>query len=151
MATLKQKKAIKNTVENGGNVTKAMLDAGYLPTTVNNPKNLTGSKAWLELMPKKLSDEVLLKVHKAGLEAYHEVAQITDRDKDGNPVYTYFKKPDFHARHKYLETAYKIKGRYNETPEMNKPVTINFITFNGINRDNNSVPLHPQDISASVS
>ena len=44
MATLKQQKAIKNMVENGGNVAKAMRDAGYSENTANTPSKLTKSK-----------------------------------------------------------------------------------------------------------
>lgn len=48
MATERQKKAIDNLVENGGNVTKAMRDAGYSEATINSPSNLTQSDAYKE-------------------------------------------------------------------------------------------------------
>lgn len=41
--TIKQKKAIQNVVANGGNVTQAMLEAGYSPNTANTPSKLTSS------------------------------------------------------------------------------------------------------------
>lgn len=50
MATIKQKKVINNLVENGGNVTKAMRDAGYSEATINNPSNLTKSKGYKGLL-----------------------------------------------------------------------------------------------------
>jgi hypothetical protein len=50
MATEKQKRAIKNVVENGGTVSKAMREAGYSPNTAHTPKKLTESDAWRELM-----------------------------------------------------------------------------------------------------
>ena len=50
MATIKQKKAIENLVGNGGNVTKAMRDAGYKEGTINTPQRLTESKGYLELL-----------------------------------------------------------------------------------------------------
>lgn len=50
MATEKQKKAVDNLVENRGNVSKAMRDAGYDDTTAKNPKNLTESKGYKELL-----------------------------------------------------------------------------------------------------
>ena len=40
MATEKQKQAIENIVENRGNVSKGMRDAGYAEKTAKNPKNL---------------------------------------------------------------------------------------------------------------
>lgn len=49
MATLKQKKAIENIVENHGNIGKAMIQAGYDLTTAKNPKNLTDSKGFKEV------------------------------------------------------------------------------------------------------
>ena len=52
MPTERQQKAIENVVENHGNVSKAMRDAGYKPKTAKNPKNLTESEAWKELMEK---------------------------------------------------------------------------------------------------
>ena len=50
MATLRQKLAVDKIVETGGNVTRAMKEAGYPPTTYNNPKVLTESKGFKELM-----------------------------------------------------------------------------------------------------
>lgn len=50
MATLRQKIAVDKIVENQGNVSKAMREAGYPETTAKNPKNLTDSKGFKELM-----------------------------------------------------------------------------------------------------
>lgn len=50
MATIKQKKAVKNLVGNGGNVTRAMLDAEYSPATANTPQKLTESKGYKEVL-----------------------------------------------------------------------------------------------------
>lgn len=96
MATIKQKMAMQKVVENRGNISKSMLDAGYTPKTAKNPKNLTESKAWEELMEEFLPDAELARVHKEGLGA-----------KKG-------KQPDYFARHKYLDTAYKIKKRLTD-------------------------------------
>jgi hypothetical protein len=54
---MKQKKAIMNAMENGGNITKAMREAGYSEATINNPKNLTESKSFQILLEKYLPDE----------------------------------------------------------------------------------------------
>jgi hypothetical protein len=37
-------------VENGGNATQAMREAGYSEATINNPSNLTQSKGFKEIM-----------------------------------------------------------------------------------------------------
>jgi len=50
MATIKQKKALNKIVENRGNIGKAMLEAGYDENTAKNPKNLTESKGYKELL-----------------------------------------------------------------------------------------------------
>lgn len=50
MATLKQRMAVDKIVENHGNVSRAMLEVGYPPVTAKNPKNLTESKGFKELM-----------------------------------------------------------------------------------------------------
>lgn len=130
MATLRQKKAAKEVVENGGIVSRAMVKAGYSPKTAKNPDKLTKSKGWAELLEKYLPDKKLAKVHEEGLGATFEKAMITGRDQDGNPEYEYISKPDFNARHKYLETAYKIKGKTLEPqkdPTVFMPLQINFI------------------------
>lgn len=48
MATDKCKKAVKNIVENGGIVSRAMEDAGYSPNTAKTPQKLTESKGFKE-------------------------------------------------------------------------------------------------------
>lgn len=100
MATIKQREAVKKTLENHGNVSKAMLEVGYSPNTAKNPKILTDSKGWQELMDKYLPDKDLAKVHRQGLKATKET-----------------KFPDYAVRHKYLETGYKIKGRLKESEQ----------------------------------
>ncbi len=102
MATLKQKKAHKLSVENHGNVSKSMKEAGYTEASAKNPKNLTESKGWAELMEEAFPDDLLTKVHTEGLEATKINSSHTEPD---------YAVPDFAIRHKYLETAYKIKGK----------------------------------------
>lgn len=50
MPTMKQKKAIVNLVENGGNISKAMRDAGYSKNTASTPQKLTESEGGKELL-----------------------------------------------------------------------------------------------------
>ena len=72
MATIKQKKAAKALVGNGGNVTQAMLVAHYSPATAHTPQKLTESEGfkevWNELIPKRLvvqiHKKILLKIEK---------------------------------------------------------------------------------------
>ena len=127
MATENQKKAFDTTlktIENGEKVVlgKIMIESGYSETSAINPgKNLTNTKGWEELMDKYLPDTLLAKKHKEGLEATSKKPHLVDRDDKGRPVYEYVKEDDFSTRHRYLETAYKIKGKYKEV----SPVNIN--------------------------
>lgn len=48
-------------VENGGNASKAMVDAGYSPNTAKTPSKLTESKGYLEMLDKfGLTEELIL-------------------------------------------------------------------------------------------
>ena len=60
MATLKQKLAVRNLVENHGNVSKAMRDAWYPDVTAKNPKNLTESKWYKEELNKYIPRSLIL-------------------------------------------------------------------------------------------
>ena len=105
MATVKQRKAIANAVENGGNITKAMRDAGYAETTVNNPVNLTKTNAWQELMEAYLPDDMLLRALSDDIEK-----------KEAN-------------RKAELELAFKLKGKMVEKSDIlsgGKPIQVVF-------------------------
>ena len=104
MATLKQKKAIDNMVGNGGNVTKAMIDAGYSPNTANTPQKLTTSVAFAELLEAYLPDDMLLGALSEDIE-----------EKKAN-------------RKAELELAFKLKGKMVDKSEGSmtfevKPIT----------------------------
>lgn len=109
MATIKQEKAVKNLVGNGGNVTKAMRDAEYSENTINTPQKLTESKGFQELWDKVIPDNLLTTVHKEGLEAVRG------------------EEPDYAVRHKYLDSAYKLKGAYAPDKSLNINVDIKHI------------------------
>lgn len=49
MPTQRQRKAVEKMAENGGNVSKAMREAGYSPISAATPKKLTESKGFKEL------------------------------------------------------------------------------------------------------
>lgn len=114
--TIKQKKAFDRIIENHGNISRAMIEVGYDETTAKNPKNLTNSNGWKELMATHLSDEKLAKVHEEGLEAGSKI--IIDGKDTGLLV------PDYSVRHKYLDTAYKLKGSYAPEKSVNIDVSV---------------------------
>ena len=60
--TTKQKTAFNNMVGNGGNVTKAMIDAKYAIATANTPQKLTESKGFQVLLKESgLTNELVAK------------------------------------------------------------------------------------------
>lgn len=143
MATRKQKQAVKILAENGGiAVSRAMEMAGYSPMTAQDPKKLTDSDGFAELLAEYLPDQDLASVHRRGLEA----VKVT-RDKFGEK----YEDPDYYARHAYLETAYKIKGRLNPIRSQEVgDITINLSVY-GKQDDRHSVSIHPKTVSATVS
>lgn len=65
MATQKQEYALREMVGNGGNMTQAMIAAGYSPNTAHTPSKLTHSKAFREFevvyLENGLSVELVIK------------------------------------------------------------------------------------------
>ena len=101
MATLKQKKAVGKLVENGGNISRSMRQAGYRPATAKNPKKLTESKGFKELcIEAGLTEQFILEALKEDIE----------------------KKPQ--RRKGELELATKVLGLYQEKHEINTPTTL---------------------------
>lgn len=161
MATEKQKEAIKNVVENRGNVSKAMRDAGYSKKTAKNPKNLTESKTWEELMNQYLPDDLLAQKHNELLKSTcieHMVFPLNITDKEikellnsvnceprkyqhsEQATHVWFWARDNMAIKNALDLAYKLKGSYapekKDITSKGEPIKqINYITPNG--GDNN--------------
>lgn len=91
---------------------EVMVEAGYSENTAIAPTKLTKSKGWIELMEKHLPDSLLAKKHLEGLNAVFTDKYNTDAE-------------DFATRHKYLETAYKIKNKMPKDANLTA-VQINF-------------------------
>ena len=90
MPTIKQKKAVEEIVENGGNVSKAMREVGYSKETAHTPKKLTNSIGYKELVNKYLPKRMILKA-------------LEDDIKD---------KPRF--RHQEIALALKVQGMLSD-------------------------------------
>ncbi len=84
--TARQRAAIDILVENRGkSVSGAMREAGYPEKTAKNPKNLTESKAWEEIIGDALSFEELAEEHKQLLNSTkieHMVFPLGPRGED---------------------------------------------------------------------
>jgi len=131
--TIKQQIAATKIMENRGNVSKGMLEAGYSPATAKNPMNLTKSLGWGELMNKFLDDKKLMAKHKKLLNSMsigHMVFPLAMTDEEITKLlksvnctpkkfmhgdtanHCWFWMPDNRAVKDALELAYKIKGRF---------------------------------------
>lgn len=133
--TIRQKKAIEKVMEGRGkvSVSKAMREANYSPKTAKNPKNLTESKAWIEIMEKGLPDEELMEVHRGLLKSTrieHMIFPLKIKDNEirkllesvncvarkimhgDQAIHCWFWAPNDKARNDALEKAYKLKRKY---------------------------------------
>ena len=103
--TIKQIRTAALLQTNGGNMSKAMRDAGYSPNTAKNPHKLVARPSWQELMETYLPDEDLLRALAEDIEA-----------KPGNRIGE-------------LSLAARMKGKLTEKIDhttAGKPITIVF-------------------------
>ena len=96
-------------------LSQAQKDAGYSDSYAESD-HITTTKTWRKLLEATLSDDLLLKTHKAGLEATQKTyasfrGDISDERED----------PDHTNRSRYLDFAYKLKGKY--APEQHEVTT----------------------------
>ena len=139
MATDKQKRAAAIFVEKRGiSVSGAMREAGYSVNTAKNPRNLTASDAWAELIEKALPDKQLLTAHKKLFKSVvieHMVFPLNMDDdeikallrtvgctvkkfKHGETAtHVWFWSPDRGAQAKALKLAYELKGKLKQKIE----------------------------------
>lgn len=88
-------------VENGGVVSRAMIDAGYSPRTAKVPSKLTDSQGFKEVWKELIPDDLVMKTHRR---------IIMKKDKDGQP----------HSDAvKGIDMAYKIDGAYAPEKHIN--------------------------------
>ena len=74
--TTKQLRATAISVENGGNVSRAMIEAGYSPATAKNPSKLTNSKAYRSIY------DPILKKNKVTIDKYiKNIGEAMDASK----------------------------------------------------------------------
>ena len=122
MATKLQKKAFKIVMKEDEPTSVAMVKAGYAPLTAKDPWKLTRSRGWAELTDKHLPDKLLIQVHREGLAAT-EIRNKLLEDGRIAPAEV----PDYEIRHKYLDSAYKIKGSYAPEKHLSQNVSIGIL------------------------
>ena len=136
MATVKQQLAFKKTMENNGNVSRSMREAGYSRNHAKNPQSLINSKGFQEMLEKYISKkriiekidkmmnqgELVQKVFPADLD--NEIIKKIFKDANipilyllgptsGNPaISVYYLKPDTFSQDKAVEKTIKLYGLY---------------------------------------
>jgi len=130
MATELQKLAMAKMAEKVGrgekpSVSAVMREVGYANVTAATPKKLTESNAWKELYEKELPDNLLARVHKEGLKATKK--QFKNNNQTGE-IEEVAVEADYSVRHKYLDSAYKLKNRFPKEKDTNINVGIFSIT-----------------------
>ena len=88
-----------------------MREVGYSPNTSKNPKMLTGSKGFRELMAQELPNGLLLRKHRALLEKTERM--VVSDGKEGSHVEVTDQPHSDVA--KALDMAYKLNGSYKPT------------------------------------
>ena len=115
--TLRHKNTLKN-IRKYPTRQKAMIEAKYSKSYASS-SHIKKTKGWQELTEKCLPDRELVKVHQEGLQANKVITSHTEPDKEY---------PDHSTRHKFLELAYKIKGRLKEWEgEEGRPLSQNIL------------------------
>lgn len=133
MATLKQKKALERLVENRGNLSKSMVEAGYTKATAKNPSNLTSSVGFKQLVQKYLPDELLMQVHTEGLLATRVISAVVTGKEANEKTDDFIEVPDYATRHKYLVTGYEITGKLSDRSDPPLP-QLNILVQQTINK-----------------
>jgi len=111
MSTIKQIKAIKRLPANKGNVSKSMRDAGYSKASAHNPRVLTQSKTYKEILKKAgITDTLAAKIHKK----YLTVPRIITTKVRGEVLETTEELDPTGL--KALDLFYKVSGKYKYDP-----------------------------------
>lgn len=112
----KQEKSFVKIKALTGNGTKAAQEAFGI-----KDRNYAGVKAHdllskpkiIDALAEALPDELLAQIHREGLFA----SKAIYKEVDGNHE-KIDEEPDYAVRHKYLDTAYKIKGKFIDKTEI---------------------------------
>lgn len=106
-----------NLLDNGGDLKKAMNDAGYAKTRGSNV--LLRSENFIELLDEYgVTDVKIAQKLAEGLEATKSVVMEKGEFIDVQP--------DFATRHKYLETLLKVKGHLSNDVQKKMNISIKY-------------------------
>lgn len=108
MPSLRQKLATKRILENPGSVSKIMREVGYAPNTAKNPKDLTESLGFKQLMEGYLPEEEVFQTHQKLLHATKIHGSLTEPDREVD---------DNTTQARMVEMAHKLRGRLKDKVE----------------------------------
>ena len=116
-ALLRHKLALKIISENVGDpsvIKKELLKLGYSESYLNSGR-LKNTKSWQNLVDEYFPDKDLARIHQEGLKA--ELVKTATHE---GRIMDERKYPDFQTRHKYLDSAYKLKKKYGDETIIHK-------------------------------
>jgi len=116
----------------------AMIDAGYPESTAKKAAGRTvGSRRMQSALQKAiekagLTDDKLLSKLTEGLDSNRVISAIAGKEANGGTT-DFVEVPDYQTRHKYLDTAFKLKGHYIDKVEHSGEVahTVEVVNFKG--------------------
>ena len=112
MATNKQKRAAELLIENRGKPMGEILErAGYSEATQSNPKQVTESIGWNELMEEMYPDRKVESVLNEALDANRTISTISGSKANGGTV-DFVDVPDWSTRIDAVKEIHKVKGKY---------------------------------------
>jgi hypothetical protein len=115
--TIRQKTAaskLSESIRTGKNkpIGEILREANYSESTSKSPQRVTDSKGWQALMEKYIPDEKLQEVLEEGLRADKVISAVIVGSKANENTNDFIEVPDHPTRHKYLDTALKLKKKY---------------------------------------
>lgn len=120
--TKKEAGFVRDFVRTGNGVQSALNN--YDTTSYKTASNIASTnldkpriQKAIKSIAEQISDEDLIKVHREGLSASSAIV------KDGEIV----ERPDYSVRHKYLDSAYKLKGVYAPEKSVNLDVQVDIL------------------------
>lgn len=98
---------------------EAMIKADYaLSTASKRQACLSKDEEFMALLDKELSDDKVVRTHQEALEATKPIsARVTNKDADID-TQDFIEVPDWQARVKAVDLAYKVKGKLIERKEL---------------------------------
>lgn len=114
---------------------KGMREVGYSENT--RPHDVVNTKAWQELMEDYFPDDDLAQIGQEGLHAMKPIGALVliKNDKDGKTQQILkdnegmIEVADHAVRHKFWDTALKLKGRLKDGLNVNGNMTMNVVVI----------------------